>query len=611
MGDRPLHPVLQAGLACMEAERWADAESRFRQVLMDHEDEPNALNLLGIALVQQDRFSEALPYFLRATRVAPGTSWFQLNTALALESLGRQQEARGRFQQAYSLDPLNEDIQRHAARVGLPQVGSLDEWHLLTKGQRALEQKHPDEAARIFDSACESFPGNALCWSLSGDALLSGGRPTEARQAYVRALSMDAENSELNRAWLASFLYDPIATESEQITAHRAWAQRFADPISATATAFLNTRDTSRILRVGYVSGEFCQHPCAAYLEPLFEAHNRQNIELFAYSNVTIPDSMTERLRQRCDHWRSIASLGDEAAAQLIREDRIDVLIHLGGHLAQSRPLLFAHRVAPVQVGFLAYPATSGMKAMDARITDAFIDPPSEQDCGPERLMRLSCGAFCWRPLLDAPDPELLPSGPITFGSFNNLAKLNSVVLDTWADLLLELPHARLRLKDRNLDDALVRERITLHFKRRGVGEDRLVFLTFSESAAQHLSEYHAVHIGLDPWPHPGHTTTLEALWMGVPVVSLKGDRAAGRGAESLLQTAGLSPFIALSRDEYVTKAVAAASDLKTLASLRSGLRSRIEKSPLRDEMNFAQKMEEAYRELWEAWCRSPMASLD
>src|SRR5262245_5556893 len=330
--------------------------------------------------------------------------------------------------------------------------------------------------------------------------------------------------------------------------------------------------------------------------------------EVFCYAEVTWPDSVTTRLQGLADHWLVTVGLSDQRLAERIRCDGIDILVDVAGHTAGNRLLVFARKPAPVQVTWLGYPNTTGLKAIDYRLVDAVTDPAGEADVwASETLVRLEDGFLCYGGLRDGPEPTpppCLKTGVVTFGSFNNPAKVSTATFDAWAKLLSRLPQARLILKGISFADAATRALFFARLGERGVAADRIELVTWLPGATEHLALYHRVDIALDPFPFNGTTTTCEALWMGVPVITLRGHRHAGRVGASLLTQIGLTDLIANSIEEYVEIAVALAGNSGRLDDLRHALRPRMAASTMCDEGAFACKMEAAFRTMWQHWCQ-------
>jgi predicted O-linked N-acetylglucosamine transferase (SPINDLY family) len=575
------------GLALQALGRLDEAVGEYRRALALEPRFADALNNLGNALQAQGKHEEAVERYERALAVRPGTAatWMNLGTALA--SLGRFAEALAKHEQAVALQP-----EHAAAHVNLAlaaqALGDLE------RAQASLE--------RALALAPDLAEAHANLGKLSKDQ----GRLEEAVASFERALERAPTLAAARMNLLDALCYSdrPAAAIFE---AHVRHGSALQSSVGAAPAAHANSPEPERRLKVGYVSGDFRRHSVASFLEPLLRAHDHQAFEWFGYAEVAAPDEVTHRLRSHLDHWTSTVGLSDEALAQRIRADGIDLLIDLAGHTAHNRLLTFARKPASVQLSWLGYPNTTGLQALDHRLVDAVTDPPGAADAlATETLVRLEDGFLCYAPPADAPPPGPLPalaSGRITFGSFNNLTKLSPSTVEVWSRVLQQVPESRLLLKAPALADAGCQRRLRQAFAERGLAEERLEILGPVPGARQHLATYDRVDVALDPFPYGGTTTTCEALWMGVPVITLAGDRHAGRVGASLLQRVGLEAWVAPSAERYVELAIELAHDRARLAELRSGLRSRMAGSPLCDGPRFARKMEATYRRLWQQWC--------
>ncbi len=390
------------------------------------------------------------------------------------------------------------------------------------------------------------------------------------------------------------------------LLAHIDWHKQIRRVLSVP-TAYANPRETPRRLKVGYVSPDLCQHSVAYFVEPLLRAHNRQAVEVYCYADVTRPDPVTARLKGYADHWLTTVGQLDGDLAERIRVDGIDILVDLAGYTSGNRLGVFARKPAPIQVTWLGYPNTTGLDTIDYRIVDAVTDPIGEADAwASETLLRLEGGFLCYSPMGDWPPPTFPPclaSDRITFGSFNNPAKLSDSTLDMWAKLLDRLPRAGLLLKGKPFGDETTRALFQSRLAERGVDLARVELAPWQSIEVMHLELYGRVAVALDSFPYNGATTTCEALWMGVPVVTLLGNRHAGRVGASLLTQIGLTDWIARSAEEYLDIATMLAEDPAKLKDLRQALRPRLLRSPLCDAHAFACKLEAAYRNMWKRWC--------
>jgi predicted O-linked N-acetylglucosamine transferase (SPINDLY family) len=355
-------------------------------------------------------------------------------------------------------------------------------------------------------------------------------------------------------------------------------------------------------MRIGYVSANLREHPICYFLEPILAAHDHTSFEIYCYDALIKPDAVTERLKGYTDIWRSLADLADPQAVELIRSDDIDILVDLDGHTGCNRLPVFAHKPAAVQASYLGYLGTTGLAAMDYYITDAHADPPGLTDLHyQEQLVRLPECAFCYCP---GPAPEVnneppaCQSGCVTFGCLNNPAKVTDEVLGLWCKVLAAVPGSRLLIATGGSQRA--EERIRTAIIRDGISRDRLVFAGSNASRMDYLRRYHAIDIGLDPFPYNGVTTTCDALWMGVPVVSLAGRMNVSRQGVRFLRCIGLAELLAEAPDDYVRSAIGLASNLPRLAALHAGLRERMSGSPVMDALRLTRDLEAAFRAMWE-----------
>jgi predicted O-linked N-acetylglucosamine transferase (SPINDLY family) len=587
------------GIAYQQAGRPSEAEACYRQVLAarpHHADAPHlfaqAYLGLGAALKNQGKLDEALAAYRKAIEIEPDLVEASYNLGNALKTLGRLDEAVVAY--------------RHTIRIrpGLLQAHC-------NLGNALCDQGQPDEAVAAFRQAIRIKPDHANAHLNLGSTLSEQGKIEEAVAACREAIRLRPDFAEARSNLVFSLnLVDGISA-GEIFEAHRAWDARHARRTPGF-DAHANDRSIGRRLKVGYVSPDFRLHSVAYFLEPLLRNHDRNDVEVFCYSGVSAPDPATERFKSLADRWTTTVAMSDDALADGIRSDGIDILVDLAGHTARNRLPVFARKPAPVQVTWLGYPNTTGLEAMDYRLVDAVTDPEGEADAfASEALMRLPGGFLCYGARDDAPAPGTAPclaTGFVTFGSFNNPAKLSGATLDVWARLLTRLPTARLLLKGKPFAEAATRAIYLDRLAERGIAADRIELVSWLPER-EHLALYDRVDIALDPFPYNGTTTTCEALWMGVPVVTLRGDRHAGRVGASLLTQIGLSDLAADSVEAYVETAVALTSDPERLCELRRSSRPRMSASSLCDASAFARKVEAAYRTMWQRWCETPAPS--
>jgi protein O-GlcNAc transferase len=428
------------------------------------------------------------------------------------------------------------------------------------------------------------------------------GRIPQAMAAFNRAMELKPNVVvESNCLYVSHFLpdFDPRALAGR----HFHWDD--ISGITAGADAFTNDRSPERPLRVGIVSGDLRFHSVAFFIYPFLKLHDPRRVRIACYVTSARNDTITASLRQSVEGWQNILGRSDEQVEQLIRRDAIDVLVDLGGHTSGGRLTLFAHKPAPVQVTYLGYPNTTGLKTMDWRITDAIADPPGAEALHSEKLLRLPHSAWCFYPLSGSPPVKAPPSignGYITFASFNDLAKINPPLLRTWAKILGQVENSRLILKNRGLSADSVRASFQEILVECGIDPQRVQFLPHLRKPSDHLMSYHDVDIALDTFPYHGTTTTCESLWMGVPVVTRAGATHVSRVGVSLLTTIGLGELIAADEGEFIEIAVSLARDAGRLKGLRESLRQRMQSSKLMDASAMAREMEAACRTMWHNW---------
>jgi predicted O-linked N-acetylglucosamine transferase (SPINDLY family) len=544
---------------------------------------------LGDALSGQGKLDEAVAAYRQAIRIGhPNIASIHCNLGNALMGQGKSDDAVAAYRQAISIKPAFAEAHSNL-------------------GIALFAQGKFDEAVAAYRQAISIKPDFAEAHSNLGTALTGQGKLVEAVAAYRQAIGIKPDFSKALSGLLLCLNYDDQLTNDHLFAAHREWDERYGQR-APTFTTYENDRDATRRLRIGYLSPDFREHSVAYFVEPLLRGHDRHKVQVFCYAEMTRPDSGTTRLQGLADHWLVTVGLSDQRLAERIRTDGIDILVDVAGHTAGNRLLVFARKPAPVQVTWLGYPNTTGLKAIDYRLVDAVTDPAGEADAwASETLVRLKDGFLCYRGLEDGPEPApppCLKTGTVTFGSFNNPAKVSMATFDAWAKLLSRLPQARLILKGISFADAATRASFFARLGDRGVAADRVELVTRLPGVAEHLALYHRVDIALDPFPFNGTTTTCEALWMGVPVITLRGHRHAGRVGASLLSQVGLTDFIADSIEEYVEIAIGLAANPGRLAELHRLLRSRVAASPLCDEGAFAFKMEAAFRTMWQRWCQ-------
>ena len=570
-------------LALFQSGRFREAEIQARELVAAHPDFAFAWKVLGAAVSIQG--GNGVPMLHKAVQLMPDDHEGHNNLGNAYKELGRCEDAVRSYQRALELKP---DYAHAHGNLG-NALRELERWH---------------EAERSYSRAIELDPGFAEGYANRALALEELGRIEEARESLRRALELDPQLTEAR----SKLLYIMNCHDARSGAALREEAGRYGVLVAGKARPFSrwpNSREPGRALNVGLVSGDLGAHPVGYFLEGVVAALPAERLRLHAYDAHPRTDRLAERLKARIPRWRTVAGLSDESFARRIQGDGIDVLIDLSGHTVHNRLPVFAWRPAPVQVTWLGYFGTTGVPGMDYILVDPWSVPEGEDDHFSEQVWRLPETRLCFAPPEHAVAVGPLPcaaSGQITFGCFGNQAKVNDTVLDVWAAVLHAVPGSRLFLKARQFADAALRDRLLGRFARSGVAGERLILEGVSPRAA-YLEAYNRVDIALDTFPFPGGTTTLEALWMGVPTIALRGERFLSRQAESILSNAGLREWLAADRDRYVDLAVKMSADTDALARLRAGLRAQLEHSPLMDAPRFAAHLEAALRSMWQCWC--------
>lgn len=617
MAERLFGGALQAH----QQGKLAEAEAGYLATLRLRPHHSFANNNLAILYKRSGRSAEAETCYAAAVAAAPEDVSARVNQSTLYAETGRNDKALAILRVALSLNPAYPDglfnignCLRAAgdkaaaetaydralkARPGMPEA-------LSNKGELLREKVRLAEAADCYVAAIAARPDLSAPFNNLGETLKEQGRLDEAVQVFNKGLELHPNEASMHSNLLFLLNYNPGVPPDLIWKVHRHWGMRHADPLTPAGKRFANDRNPGRRLRIGYVSPDFCTHSCAYFSEPLLQAHDKGAVELFLYMTSTRSDSATRRFQALADRWTSLVGLSDADAAARIEADQIDVLVDLSGHTGDSRLLVFARKPAPVQVSWLGYPNTTGMAAMDYRFSDAVVDPPGMHDqWHSEKLARLPGGFLCFRPVVDvgAPAPApCLPDKPVTFGSFNNTSKVTPEVVKVWAEILRRTPGSRMIVKSRQLGDGETRRRLTAHFEAAGAPAGSYDLLPRIDAVSNHLRAYDLIDVGLDPFPYNGTTTTCEALWMGVPVVTLAGVGHVARVGASILTHCGLAELVTATTEEYIAKATALAADRTQLAALRDGMRARLAASPLFNYAGFARGVENAYRAMWRDW---------
>ncbi len=571
---------------------FSEAILAWRKVLAEHPGAIQAYLQLALCYRAKKQPAEALAVLQEAAAIAPDDLNLMIPIAGCFRALGRLEEAAAQCRRAIELSPRWVEPYNRLAEI-LTTLGRFSEVEKVYRQAISLEESHPGAHFNL------------------GTNLQGQGRPDEAATELRRAVELAPNWPAAHSRLLLVMLHQDKVDPQTLFDAHREWANRHGFAALPQNTQYSNNRDPHRKLRIGYLSSDFREHSVMYFLEPVLANYDRGAFEVYCYSDVPgyEQDATTQRMKGYVNVWRDIASHDLAEIVKLIRTDGIDILVDLSGHTAPRLLHVMSARPAPVQVTGLGYPATTGLSSIDYRLTDSIADPPGQSDrWHTERLVRLDPCGWCYGPPKDAPPiapPPSVVNGFVTFGSFNLLAKMGPRVIELWSQILKEVSGSRLLLKAQSFSDEPTRQRVLEAFGNAGIESHRIELLPRTEGTAQHLSLYNRLDIALDPFPYNGTTTTCEALWMGVPVITLEGTSHASRVGASLVHAAGLSDLIGHSPEQYVRIAAELAADRDRLASLRASMRERLEASPLRDEINYTQRLESAYRQMWESWCNT------
>ncbi len=617
------------GRALHAAGRPGEALDALRQAVRLDPGSPEAHNNLAAALHDTRAFEEAVAGCWEALRLKPDYARAHNNLANSLHALGRYEEAVAASRRALELkgDFAEAFNSLAAALFGLRRLDEAaaacraalrlrpNYWEALFNLANALRLGGRWEiAAQVYEQAltiaasCGAIEIKpeiaAAAYNHLGICLKAQGRIDRAIASYRRAVALDPHAAPWHSNLVYALHFDPAANPESILAESLLWARRHGRARAEDVPPSENDPVPNRRLRIGYVSPDFCNHVVGNNILPLLKEHDHASFEIFCYSCVRTPDLVTARIRSCADAWREIATLADQPAAELIRADGIDILVDLTMHMGGNRLPLFALKPAPVQVSYLASCNTTGLHEVDYRISDPYIESDeSDWNYYTETIFRLPRTTWCYEPCAPMPEVSPLPAartGLVSFVCRNNFAKVSSTVLDLWAKILRAVPRSRLVLQ---APAGAQREAVQRQFEVGNISPDRLFFVTNQEPWDQYAQSYFQADIALDPFPYSGWITSCDALWMGVPVVTVSGTTSLGRGGRSILSNLGLSELVAATPKEYVEIAVALAGDLPRLGALRSGLRERMERSPLRDAAQLARDIESAYREMWSRWC--------
>jgi protein O-GlcNAc transferase len=592
----------------------AEAEQIYRGILERIPDQPDALHLMGVLAGQQDRSEDAVELIGRAIAARPNLAPFHCNLGNALVAVGRIDDAIAAFEKSIALDPRYFPA-HYTLAIALESLGRTDE--AIAEYRRAIElnpqsvQAHNnlgivlcatgkwDESEDELNEAFRLLPNSASVFTNLAMLHVYQGKIGQSIAEYDRALELEPPKSDRLSSKIATMHYDPRFDAMDILKE----AKRFDELFGRSAGEIApheNDRDGDRKLRIGYVSPDFCNHVVGRCMLRLLPHHDRERFEIHCYSNSAVEDSVSARLREKSDGWHSIAGVTDGDAAAMIRADRIDILIDLAVHTRGNRLPLFAYRPAPVQMTYLGCCSTTGLSAMDYRISDGGCDPPdTDLSIYSEKTIRLPRIHFCYDPLPEMPavsPPPMVSAGYITFGCMNNFTKCSPAAIDLWIRILGKMPQSRLILHSR---PGRHLEPVRARFEEAGISADRIEFISLTDWPG-YFDAYRRMDVALDPFPYSGAITSCDTLWMGVPLITLSGKTAVGRMGAAILGAVGVPESIAETGEQYVRLAVDLVSDRDRLRTLRSELRPRLQNSPLMNAGELVRHLEASFLHAWQ-----------
>ena len=573
-----------------EQDQLAAAEKHLQQAIKLKPNYPGAHYNLGNLYHNQDKIEQAIVAYQQAIKIQPDYANAHNNLGSMYHYQGDLERARDCYHQAIQLQP------NYA--IAYFNLGNVYK----DQGKLTL-------ALQAYHRATESQPDYSNAYINLGLVYRDCGQMEQSLKYLYHVSRFDPDHTVAHQNLLYYLHYSKQYSPEQIYQEHRRWAKHQQNLLPPEQTPYTNQPNSEKKIRLGYISGDFRTHSVAYFLEPILTQHNQEQFTLCCYAKNPCNDETTERFKQLADIWHDINRLDDEEVANLIRKDEIDILVDLSGHTGGNKLLALARKPAPVQVTYLGYPDTTGLDTIDYRFTDSFADPPGKtEQFHSEQLIRLPHGFLCYQPPADTPEVNSLPvleKGYLTFGSFNNLAKISDRTISCWAKILHAVPHSRLILKTKPLQDEDICDRIYRSFEQEGIDRDRLTLLGWTATTEDHFRLYHQVDLALDTYPYHGTTTTCEAMWMGVPVITLAGQTHVSRVGVSLLSRVGLPELIANSEEEYISKAVSLSQNIPRLKQLRDSLRNKVNQSSLTDGQKITSDLEFAYRQMWLDWCKN------
>jgi predicted O-linked N-acetylglucosamine transferase (SPINDLY family) len=596
--------------------RYAEAENLYKQVLQYSPNHPGATQNLGVLAFQVGRMDVAVPLLKKAIEQVPNNAALYCNLGDVYAALRQGDDAIRCYEKSIELDPNMATVYNNLGIV-YSRLGRVED--AINVWEKAISlADRPSPGGRVLVGVTGGgAPGgdgdegrllSAAANNNLGNAHLQQLELEEALACHRRACELNPTYANARSNMLRDMTHMHNIPPEEFLREHKKWWEIHSKGIKQMDHK--NIPDPDRKIRIGWVSSDFREHSVTHFLLNIFQHFDRNKFEYVCYSGVNRPDEFTQMLAQCTPHWRNTLSSQDDELAKLVNNDAIDIFIDLSGHTSDHRLRVFAYKPSPVQATYLGYPMTSGSPFIDWRIGDPLCDPEGMTDNQySEKLYRLPHTMWCYRPPVNIPaeeTPPILRDGntqPFTFGSFNNCSKMSPVTFELWARVLNAVPNSRIIVKAAAMADRRTRERIQKGLAAHGVAPERVITVQQQLNLADHFAYYGNIDLGLDTIPYNGTTTTCEALWMNVPVVTMAGNMHIARVGASLLTNAGMPQLVAQTPDQFVDIATSLAKDTAALGALRKGLRARLVASPLMDGPTFAREFDAALRYMWQQWC--------
>ncbi|MBI2752897.1 MAG: tetratricopeptide repeat protein [Betaproteobacteria bacterium] len=574
--------------ALIECDKLIEAEQAAKQAIEHYPDSAPLQVNLGIVLVRSGKERLGLIAYKRALEIEPDNQEAILNLAILQNNTKALKDSVEFIRRRIELKGESADLQR-----------------LLATALKSNEQMAEAEAA--YRKLLENHPTDASGWMALAICVSARGDPAQGIEYYKIALDLQPSGDVICSNMVFDSTYLPDLTPEAVFKRHLEWAERYETPLLEKQFRHLPGKEAENRLKIGYMSGDFCNHPVGNLLRGVLQQHDHSKFEIHCFSTSDVSDEFTGILRANSDCWHEVQLMSLEELAYLIKAQGIDILVDLSGHTALNRLLVFALKPAPIQATWIGYFHSTGLKSIDYFITDLYTTPRQSKQLFSEIPARLPHSRFCYTAHEFAPEvsePPFDKTGYVTFGSFNRLAKLTNPVIEAWSRIVMKVPDAKLMIKAHGISDAKTAERLKRRFEACGLSPERLILRPSSSGHFQILQEYSEVDIALDPFPFNGGMTTLESLWMGVPVVALAGNSVVSRQSASVLTNIGHDELIFRDVESYIAGAVALALDTRRVASFRGMIRRQMSRSPLCDAEQFTQNIEMLYRRMWQAWCR-------